>query len=109
MKELKNLEEINEAIKGSDAALLYVSAPNCNVCDALRPKVDSFFAKEFPKIERIYANIADVPELGGTFQIFSAPAILIFFEGKEFAREGRNVSLAVLKERIAKIYNLYFS
>ncbi len=108
MRELKSLEEINEVIKSSDAALLYVSAPNCNVCDALKPKVDSFFAKEFPKIKRLSANIANVPELGGEFQIFSAPAILIFFEGKEFVREGRNVSLVILKDRIAKIYNLFF-
>ncbi len=109
MQKMYALQEIEESLRQTPALLLYVSAPNCNVCDALKPKVDELFAKRFPKIVRKEANIADIPELGARFNIFSAPAMLIFFDGKEFAREGRNVSLELLAERIAKIYELYFS
>ena len=109
MKQLDRLTQIQKVIKEHDAVLLYVSAPNCNVCDALKPKVAELFHKKFPKIIQISANIADTPELGAQFQIFSAPAILLFFDGKEFAREGRNVSLELLQSRVEKIYNLYFS
>ena len=109
MKQIDTLTQIQKTIKESEAVLLYVSAPNCNVCDALKPKVTELFDKKFPKIVQISANIADIPELGAQFQIFSAPAILIFFDRKEFAREGRNVSLELLQSRVEKIYNLYFS
>ena len=108
MKELKSIEALEEAI-ATDAALLYVSAPNCNVCDALKPKVEALFTKSFPKVKLFEANIADVPELAGRLQIMSAPAIVLFFDGKEFAREGRNVSLELFAQKVAKIYDLYFA
>lgn len=108
MKKLTDIEEIRAAIAESDAVLLYISAPNCSVCDVLRPKIDAFFAKRYPKVARIQANIADTPELGAAFHILSAPAILLFFEGKEFLREGRNVSLQQMAQKVDKIYNLYF-
>jgi len=107
MQELKSIESVQKAIK-EGAVLLYVSAPNCNVCDALKIKVEELFSNEFPKIKLYEANISVVPELTGEFQIFSAPAMLIFFEGQEFAREGRNVSLELLSRRVEKVYKLYF-
>ena len=107
MQELKSIENVKEAIK-KGAVLLYVSAPNCNVCDALKIKVEELFSNEFPKIKLYEANVSVVPELAGEFQIFSAPAMLIFFEGQEFAREGRNVSLELLSGRLEKVYKLYF-
>ncbi len=108
MKKLTDIEEIRTNIAENDAVLLYISAPNCSVCDALRPKIDAFFAEHYPKVVRIQANIAQTPELGAEFQILSAPAILLFFDGKEFLREGRNVSLQQMAQRVDKIYNLYF-
>ena len=71
-------------------------------------KLRDIFIENFPKISLFETNIADIPEVGGRFNIFSAPSILVFFDGKEFVREGRNVSLAKLKDKIQKIYNLYF-
>ncbi|WP_187647078.1 thioredoxin family protein [Nitrosophilus labii] len=108
MKKLENLQDIEKEILQNDAVLLYVSAPNCNVCEVLKPKIEELFSKEFPKVVLFETNIADVSEVGSKFNIFSAPAILIFFDNKEFARVGRNVSLTLLKDKIEKIYNLYF-
>jgi len=108
MKKLKKIDEIENALNSNSAMLLYVSAPNCNVCDALKPKIEELFIENFPKISLFETNIADVPEVGGRFNIFSAPSILIFFDGKEFARVGRNISLSAFKSKIEKIYNLYF-
>ncbi len=108
MQKVTTMEQI-DAILGKDAALLYVSAPNCNVCEALKPKVEALFTDRFPKVRLYEANIAHLPELGGRFNIFSAPAILLFFEGKEFAREGRNISLELFAQKIQKVYELYFS
>ncbi|WP_281950532.1 thioredoxin family protein [Nitrosophilus kaiyonis] len=108
MKKLKNLNDIENEITQNDALLLYITSPNCNVCEVLKPKIEELFSKEFPKIKLIESDISETPELGGKFNIFSAPTILIFFDKKEFLREGRNVSLSLLKEKIQKIYKLYF-
>jgi thioredoxin-like negative regulator of GroEL len=108
MRKLNSIEAIEKEIE-SGAKLLYVSAPNCNVCDALKIKVKALFGRDFPKIELLEANIAEVPEIAGRFNIFSAPAMLIFFDGQEFVREGRNVSLELLAQKLQKIYEVYFS
>ncbi len=108
MKKLTSIEEIEKFIKENPAALLYISAPNCNVCDVLKEKVEKKFKNKFPKIVMAEANSADAPEVSSKFNIFSAPTFLIFFDQKEFAREGRNVSLTLLSQKLEKIYNLYF-
>lgn len=108
MQKISSLNDVENAIDSNEALLLYISAPNCNVCDALKPKIEKLFRKNFPKISLYEANISDIPELSGKFNIFSAPAILVFFDKKEFAREGRNISLDAFKDKIEKIYNLYF-
>ena len=108
MQKLGSIEEVREKINKSDAALLYVSAPNCQVCDALKPKIEELINSSFPKIKVFEANVADIPQLGAEYNIFSAPAILVFFDSKEFAREGRNISLLEFQKKIEKIYNIYF-
>jgi len=107
MQKIINIKDLEKAFS-NEAILLYVSAPNCNVCDVLKPKIEELFRKNFPKIALFEINSADIPEVGGKFNIFSAPAILVFFDKKEFIREGRNVSLSLLREKIGKIYKLYF-
>ncbi|BCD60558.1 MULTISPECIES: co-chaperone YbbN [unclassified Nitratiruptor] len=109
MKRLQRIEEVQNAIKSNEAVLLYISAPNCNVCDVLKEKVKELFSQKFPKVVLVEVNVAEIPEISGTFNIFSAPAMLLFFDGKEFLREGRNVSLQRMQEKVQKVYDLYFS
>jgi thioredoxin-like negative regulator of GroEL len=108
MQKLDSIHQIKEQIN-SGAKLLYISAPNCNVCDVLKVKVEKIVKEQFPKIELYEANVAEIPQISAEFNIFSAPAILIFFDGQEFVREGRNVSLELLEDKISKIYKLYFN
>ncbi len=108
MQTLNTIEEIESFIKTNPASLLYVSAPNCNVCDVLKEKVKKEFSNRFPKIKMAEVDSSKVPQVSSKFNIFSAPTFLIFFDGKEFAREGRNVSLTLLSRKMEKIYDLYF-
>ncbi len=108
MKTAENLNQIKDAIDSSEALLLYVSAPNCSVCEALRPKIEKLFKTRFPKIELLRADISQIPQLGGEFSLFGAPAILLFFDSKEYLREGRNLSLSLLEQKTEKLYRLFF-
>jgi len=108
MQELSRIDEIDEILQ-QGGVLLYVSAPRCSVCESLRPKIEELFASHFPKIARYRADVARIPQLAARFNILSAPAILLFFDGKEFLREGRNVSLELLEQRVRKVYDLYYS
>ncbi len=101
-----SLEEIQNLINEKDGVLLYFSGENCNVCHALRPKVDELFAKKFPLIERVFLDAHQNPEISAHFGVFSVPTMIVFLGGREFAREGRAVSLHQLEEKLSRPYSI---
>ncbi len=100
-------EEIENAMN-YPASLLYFSSLSCNVCKVLKPKVAEMINEDFPKIRLYYIDIEMSPALSGQHSIFSIPAILIFFDGKEFFRKSRNINLADLRKEIERPYYLLF-
>ena len=56
----------------------------------------------------IYGNSNQNLELASYFNIFSSPTILVFFEGKEFKRYGRNISLDIFNSELKRLYEMVF-
>lgn len=103
MKELQSMEEVDQFIEKNTLAFLYITQPNCSVCHGLLPQVEELMDK-FPKIKLGKINTNEVREIAGHFQIFTAPVLLLFYNGKEYIREARIVHLDLLKEKLQKIY-----
>jgi thioredoxin-like negative regulator of GroEL len=103
------LEEIEKLIREEMGLLLYFSTPTCNVCHALKPKIIEAFEHHFPEIKQCYIDAALSPEIPASLGIFSVPTIVIFLDGKEFARESRNVSVSALVEKISRPYEIMTS
>ena len=108
-KTLSDLNELNDVLKNELAVVLYFSSPSCNVCHVLRPKLMEALEKEYPQIGRYHADIALTPEIAAEFQIFSAPTIIVFLEGREFIRKGRAMSVDGLLQEIKRPYELMTS
>lgn len=106
---LNNLDELNTKLKNNLALVIYFSSPSCNVCHVLRPKLMEALEKEFPTIGRYHADVALTPEIAAQFQVFSAPTIIVFFEGKEFIRKGRSMSVSGLLQEIKRPYEIMTS
>jgi len=103
------LEEIKNKIDTQDGVMLYFWGDNCAVCDALKPKIKEAFEENFPKIEQIYIDAKNNTEIAAAFSVFSIPTTIVFLAGKEFAREGRAVSIGALIEKIGRPYNIMCS
>jgi thioredoxin-like negative regulator of GroEL len=88
--------------------LKYFSHQRCNVCTVLKPKVQQLLSDKFPQMQLEYIDIEKLPELAASHQVFTVPTILIFFEGKEYYRFSRNVSLIQLIEAIERPYQMLF-
>ena len=101
-----NLEELQEIIRTEVGVLLYFSGENCNVCHALRPKFKELFDAEFPQLKQIYLDAHENSEISAHFQVFSVPTMMVFLDGREFAREGRSVSLHQLIQKLARPYGM---
>lgn len=100
------LEELQNIIKTEVGVLLYFSGENCNVCHALRPKFKALFDAEFPALKQIYLDAHENPEISAHFQVFSVPTMMVFLDGREFAREGRSVSIHQLSQKLARPYGM---
>ena len=104
--EIVTLEEIQNDIANELGVMLYFSGIHCNVCHALRPKVDAMFANDFPAIKRRYIDAENSPEVAAYYNVFAVPTMIVFMDRREFAREGRAVSLVELTARLQRPYGL---
>ncbi len=105
-EDIDTYEALEALIHEKPGVMFYFSTPTCNVCHALRPKIDEAFATHFPQIERVFIDAAKTPQIPASLQIFSVPAILVYLGGREFARESRNVSVPLLVEKIRRPYEI---
>ncbi|OUR73696.1 hypothetical protein A9Q76_02150 [Arcobacter sp. 31_11_sub10_T18] len=105
---INSLDELKQQILDNKAVLVYFSAPNCSVCEVLKPKIQTTFNSTFPNLKQIFMQENTSKEITSNYGIFSFPTILVFFEGKEFFRVGRNLSMTQFQKDIQRIYSLLF-
>lgn len=108
MHTIESAQEFESIISNKTGVLVYFSHEKCSVCKTLKPKIDEYFATNFPKIECIYVNIEKLPELAAKYSVFTVPVILVFFEGKETYRKARNVGVQEIAELVARPYSMLF-
>ncbi len=98
-----------EQISNAEVACLYFKGNKCSVCSYLEPKVQELIASSFPKMDFISINPEEDPKLAADYRVFSAPVIIILFDGKETIRKGSTTSLSELQHDINRYYDLYYS
>jgi thiol-disulfide isomerase/thioredoxin len=106
--EIKTILEAEELLKKETALLLYFYNNNCAPCLSLRPKVIEMVENNFPKMKLVFVNSLENPALSASCQVFSNPTLLIFFEGKEYKRLSKYVSVSQLEETIKRPYGMAF-
>lgn len=104
-----NIEELETKIKNELGIMIYFSGEQCGVCHALRPKIKELFSESFPLIEQIFLDANENIDIASHLGVFSIPTIILFLDGKEFVREGRNMSIAQLGGKIERIYDIMSS
>ncbi len=103
------VEQLQATIKEEVGVFLYFSGEYCNVCHVLRPKVKELFDTEFSKLQQIYLDAEEHREIALHYQVLSVPTMIVFMDGKEFAREGRSVSLHKMTEQLKRPYEMMTS
>ncbi len=106
--EIKSFEEFRELKEKEPALLGYFSTEICNVCKILKPKVAELLKNNFPLVKMVYIASDKFPEIAAQNQVFAAPTILVFFDGREYIRKSRNVGISVLQQEIERPYSMFF-
>lgn len=102
----QTLDSVTSTIATEIGVALYFSTINCGVCTALKPKVEQLMANKFPLLVFNEVNSNTSPEIAAHFGVFSAPTLLVFFEGKEFSRNVRNMSVVELDQKLSRPYKM---
>ena len=108
METIHSSEEFRQIIKENKAVLIYFSTPSCSICKVLKPKVTQMIDLLFPLLKAIYIPADQFPEVAAQNQIFTAPTVLVFFEGRETIRKSRTFGIDELKAEIQRTYSLLF-
>src|SRR5210317_1137657 len=96
IKTLESLDNTKAIIAESKAILLYFKTNSCDVGEAVFPKVQKLMANAFPKIKMFVIDMNASPVMAAHYLALVEPTILIFFEGKEYIRRSRNISISEL-------------
>ena len=104
-----NIDTLENDIKTELAIALYFSAPTCNVCHALKPKLLTAFEANFSQLQVKSIDISETPEVASHFGVFSIPTLLIFLDGKEFLRKSRHMSVDQVVKEIKRPYDMMTS
>ena len=106
---MQTIQNIQNTIKENLAVMVYFSAPTCNVCHALKPKLLDALESNFKDFKVESVDISTEEEIAPHFGVFSIPTILIFLDGKEFLRKSRNMSVDEVIREIKRPYEIMTS
>ena len=102
------VDDIRGLIENETAVIIYFYSDNCAPCVSLRPKVQQLVNESFPQIKLVLINAEAQPTLPVAFSVFANPTLILFFDGHEYRRESKYISIPQLSESIERPYNMLF-
>jgi thioredoxin-like negative regulator of GroEL len=106
---MNTIDNIEQTIKENLAVMLYFSAPTCNVCHALKPKLLEAIHVNFKEFKIISIDTSIEQEIAAYFNVFTIPTLLVFLDGKEFLRKSRYMSIDEVVREIQRPYEIMIS
>jgi len=106
---MNRIKEIETTVKENLAVMLYFSAPSCNVCHALKPKLLDAIESNFEEFKIISIDVSQEQEIAAHFSVFAIPTVLVFLDGREFLRKSRHMSVDEVVREIQRPYEIMLS
>ena len=106
---MQKIEDIKTIIDKNLAVMVYFSAPTCNVCHALKPKLLEALDTNFKDFEVVSVDISIQEDIAPYFDVYAIPTVLVFLDGKEFLRKSRHMSVDEVISEIKRPYEIMTS
>ncbi|MDS0525243.1 thioredoxin family protein [Clostridium sp. SHJSY1] len=100
-------EELKDIISNNEMVILYFSNKVCGACEVIKNKVQNIL-KLYSKVKFIEIDGEEQVELAALNNVFSFPLLILYVDGKEVIRLGRNVNLLELENIIKRYYDMLF-
>ncbi|ATV57096.1 thioredoxin family protein [Fusobacterium pseudoperiodonticum] len=98
MEKIKTYDELLEKIKNEEKFLLYIKSEGCSVCEADFPKIKELVDKN--NYLAYYIQADEISEAVGQLNLYTAPVVILFYNGKEIHRQARFIDFLELDYRI---------
>lgn len=107
IKTLNAYDEIKDEIKANPLSVVVFGTRSCVVCKPLKEKIGKILeGHSHVFLGQVY--IEDVAEARGEYQVFTAPIILVFVEGREAKRYSRAMDLNEFTRVVERYESLLF-
>ena len=106
---MQTTDDIEKIIEENQAVMLYFSAPTCNVCHALKPKLLDAIESNFGEFKVVSVDTSLEQEVAAYFSVFAIPTVLVFLGGREFLRKSRHMSVDEVMREIKRPYEIMMS
>ena len=108
MTPVESLEALKAAIDAHPGVLVLFGGPTCQVCEAIRPRLEAVLAERFPRLETLYVDCDAQPELAAQVGIHTRPVVRVYFDGQLHAERIRAFGLEQVAQDVARPYGLMF-
>ena len=105
MKKYNNYDEISDLINNNQIVIVYFNGVSCGACEVIKVKIEKIIDK-YPKIKSCEINGEDHLDVAASFDVFSLPLLLVYIDGKETIRIGKNIDLLEFENIINRYYTL---
>lgn len=95
---IQTYDQLKQFIVEEEQVILYFSSKDCNVCQAIFPKLMNL-VNDY-SIRVIKVDINTHLEIAGQLSVFTVPTILMMYEGREVLRESRFIDLQKVKRML---------
>lgn len=101
MEPIDGLECVEAEILQNPLLVLYFTGSACGACEVIKEKVTSIL-KAHPEVRGIEVNGEKFPEVATSYDVYTLPLMILFVEGKESMRVGRNINLLDFENRLVR-------
>lgn len=98
---------MEEFINNNKIAIIYFSGSDCFACDVIKKKLEGII-RIYKEVKMIEINAIIERKLAAQLNVFTLPLAIIYIEGKENSRYGRNIDIFEVKILIDRFYNLIY-
>jgi thioredoxin-like negative regulator of GroEL len=106
--DLHHLPTLIDHVQHAAAYMIYFYSDRCAPCVSLRPKIREMINQDFSKVTLTFVNSEFHPDIAAHYGVFANPAIIVFFEGREYRRYSKYISVSQLSDEIERVYRMLF-
>jgi len=104
-----DIEKLQELKNNQKSFFIYFSAPNCGVCEVLKPKIIEMFQQRFSKLEAYHVDTSIQPEIAAQLGLYTNPSLLVFMQGQEVLKRSRLIGVDEVENSLNRYYEMIFN